>query len=418
MKFKFLLIALLLFLPGMAMSQDTMTTNQKLNVFIDCRGCSEQFIQTEIKFVNFVRDQSDADVHILVVRQRTGSGGRQYTINFMGRGILIEESEVIQFNSLQQDTDEIERNRLVQHIGLGLIGFMTDRDIISDINIMYNIDENEEQSETEDIDPWNNWLFEISASTNLSGEERRKTFRLDGGVEARRVTENWKVELQYDRNFNRRTFKTTEDDGSTSTNSFIIESQRYFGLLGKTINNHWTIGAYTRARSSTQDNIDYNIGITPTVEYSLFPYSEFTRREVTFRYGMLALQQNYTDTTIFNETEEFLLRQEFSIRVDFTQPWGGLRANLDVGNYMNDFSQNRFNIGGRLDMRISRGLTVFLRANYSIINDQITLPKGDSTDEEVLLNLIQQATSYNYSGSVGFSFNFGSLYNNVVNPRL
>ncbi|MFN1835440.1 hypothetical protein AB2B38_009275 [Balneola sp. MJW-20] len=416
MRSKFFIFLGLLMMPVMASGQDS--NQQKLNVFIDCRGCSESFIQTEIKFVNFVRDQSDADVHILVVRQRTGSGGRQYTINFMGRGILIDESEVIKFNSPQQDTDEIERNRLVQHIGLGLIGFMTDRDILADIELIYSQPEAEEETQEPEEDPWNNWLFEISASTDLSGEERRKTFRLQGGVEARRVTENWKVELDYRRNFNRRTFRTNNDDGTTSSNSFIIESQRYFGLVGKTINNHWTIGAYTRARSSTQDNIDYNFGATPTIEYSLYPYSEFTRREITFRYGMLAMQQNYTDSTIFNKTEEFLLRQEFNVRVDFTQPWGGLRAYLEAGNYMNDFSRNRFRIGGRLNMRISRGLSVFISANYSIINDQISLPKGDSTDEEVLLNLRQQATSFNYDGSVGFSFNFGSLYNNVVNPRL
>lgn len=412
------LLFFLFLLPLGTAAQTVDNSNKKLKVFVDCRGCSESFIQTEIQFVSFTRDQGDADVYILVVRQGTGSGGREYIISMEGQQDLTRSTDEIRFISPQEDTDELERNRLVKHIKLGLIGFMTDRDILSDLEVVYTGTE-EDQIDPEQLrDPWNRWLFEVSASTDLSGEERRKTFRLEGGVEARRITENWKVTLDYERRFNRRTFTTNNDDGSTSTNSFIIETQRYFGLVAKTLNDHWTVGAYTRARSSTQDNIDFNIGATPSIEWSLFPYDEFTRREVTVRYGMLALYQNYTDSTIFNQTEEFLLQQELNIRVDYTQPWGGLFFRIEASNFMNDFSKNRFLVGGRLNMRINRNLSVFLDGRYTIINDQISLPRGESTDEDVLLNLIQQATSFNYNGSVGFSFNFGSLYNNVVNPRL
>jgi hypothetical protein len=35
----------------------------------------------------------------------------------------------------------------------------------------------------------------------------------------------------------------------------------------------------------------------------------------------------------------------------------------------------------------------------------------------VLLNRRQQATTYRISGDIGISYTFGSIYNNIVNPR-
>ena len=49
--------------------------------------------------------------------------------------------------------------------------------------------------------------------------------------------------------------------------------------------------------------------------------------------------------------------------------------------------------------------------------DQINLPKGDADLEEVLLRRRQLETNYEASVSFGFRYRFGSVLNNVVNPR-
>jgi hypothetical protein len=54
----------------------------------------------------------------------------------------------------------------------------------------------------------------------------------------------------------------------------------------------------------------------------------------------------------------------------------------------------------------------------SYVRDQLYLPAGDATEEEVLLRLRQLETSYFYQVSFGVSYTFGSIYNSVVNPRL
>ncbi|MEX0724397.1 MAG: hypothetical protein WD053_10985 [Gracilimonas sp.] len=418
MSYKLLLSLLILLLPTFLFAQDNPGAEKEtINVFLDCRGCNGSYVRSEINFINFVRDQSDAEVHLLVTLQQTGSGGWEHTLNFMGLGFISDKSQELTFISPQSDTNDMMRNRLVRHVKLGLIYFLADRNVLSDLNVNFSGTLSEGGEAVENKDPWNSWIFEIRASTSFSGEESRANNWFGGSFDATRITDEWKIELEYDQSFNRRVFRDEEDDGTTTEDIFITESQNLSSLLAKSLGDHWTIGAYSRVRSSTQDNIDLSIGATPSIEFSLFPYREFNQREVTLRYGVLGSHYNYAETTVLNKDEEFLWRNELTVRADFTQPWGGVYGWLDAGAYWHDLSKNRLNFGFRVNMRVLRGLSIFFDGRYSVINDQISLAAGDLTEEERLLNLKQQATSYNYGGSIGFEFNFGSIYNNVINPR-
>ena len=51
------------------------------------------------------------------------------------------------------------------------------------------------------------------------------------------------------------------------------------------------------------------------------------------------------------------------------------------------------------------------------MRDQLSLPKEEATEEEILLRLRALKTADNYFGNVGISYRFGSSLNNVVNPR-
>lgn len=81
------LICVLSTLPSF--SQEYMTDIEDLKktapkVFIDCGMCDIDHIRTEITFVNYVRDRKEADIHVLVTSLRTGAGGREYTLAFIG----------------------------------------------------------------------------------------------------------------------------------------------------------------------------------------------------------------------------------------------------------------------------------------------------------------------------------------------
>ena len=51
------------------------------------------------------------------------------------------------------------------------------------------------------------------------------------------------------------------------------------------------------------------------------------------------------------------------------------------------------------------------------MRDQIYLKRGGVTDEQILLRRRELATDSEYRFRVGFTYAFGSIYNNVVNSR-
>jgi hydroxymethylpyrimidine pyrophosphatase-like HAD family hydrolase len=90
---------------------------------------------------------------------------------------------------------------------------------------------------------------------------------------------------------------------------------------------------------------------------------------------------------------------------------------LNTIESLHDFNKNRLDTEVELDFRILRGLSFNVSGEYAWINNQLSVPAGDITDEEQLLNLRQRLTSYSYEVRFGLEFSFGSIYNNVVNPR-
>ena len=79
------LVALLATAPCLAQDQpDSLAVQEALTVFLDCDRCDDDYIRREITFVNYVRDRTEARVHLLITTQRTG-GGREYMLNYIWR---------------------------------------------------------------------------------------------------------------------------------------------------------------------------------------------------------------------------------------------------------------------------------------------------------------------------------------------
>jgi hypothetical protein len=63
-------------------------------------------------------------------------------------------------------------------------------------------------------------------------------------------------------------------------------------------------------------------------------------------------------------------------------------------------------------------LSVRFSGRFEIIRDQINLPSGDASIEDVLLQQKQIATDFEMGFDVGLSYTFGSAFNNIINTRL
>jgi hypothetical protein len=84
---------------------------------------------------------------------------------------------------------------------------------------------------------------------------------------------------------------------------------------------------------------------------------------------------------------------------------------------MHDTSKRHFVFFNSLDLRLFKGFSLFMFGQASLIHDQLYLPRGDLSDADRLLRLRQLETSYSYLLNFGISYSFGSIFNNVVNPR-
>ena len=117
-----------------------------------------------------------------------------------------------------------------------------------------------------------------------------------------------------------------------------------------------------------------------------------------------------------------LLHHELEAQLEFEQPWGEAFAAFEASSYLTDFKESlldlyRLEVFGFVQVRLARGLSIFANGGVSRIRDQIFLPKEEATEEDILLGNIRLPTSFEYSLSLGFSYTFGSIYNNIVNPR-
>ena len=102
----------------------------------------------------------------------------------------------------------------------------------------------------------------------------------------------------------------------------------------------------------------------------------------------------------------------------FRQPWGNLYSRLRASSFLNDFAKNRTQFFGNVSVRVFKGLAARFSGRMELIQDQINLPAGSASIEDVLLQQKQIATDFEVGFSVGLSYTFGSAFNNVINTRL
>ncbi len=388
---------------------------EAIRVFLDCQThCDFDYLRRQITYVSWVRDRQDADLHLLITSQGTGGGGREYQLQFLGLRQFQDMNDNIRFATGQSDTDDEVRQSQAGRIALGLARYVARSGIAGRVRVTYDVPTGAAAGAQQQAhDPWNLWVFRISANGSLSGETQSSENSLSGSLRASRVSDTWKLRINAGARVSHSRYVLTDSTEYKSTNS------RYNGsaLLVRSLGGHWSFGMEQNAVRSTYDNYDFRLQVLPGIEFDLFPYKESSRRQLVFVYAAGISHANYTDTTVYDKLVETRPYQEFTISAEAVQPWGSLNGQIQLSSYLDDLARNRASIFGGLEIRLVRGLNLNVFGSYSRVRDQLSLPKSEASDEEILLQLKQLRTSYFYHGSIGLSYTFGSTFNNVVNPR-
>ncbi|MCA0152528.1 hypothetical protein [Winogradskyella vincentii] len=403
-------IVVLIFLISFQNIKAQTNITEQLSIFLDCRVCDNEYLRQNLGNVQFVRDQFLGDVHVFFVTQRNGSGGRSYEVEFIGKKEFEAINYKLTFSTDANMTRDETRQRVLENLKLGLVRFWIAKGTTDEVTVSVPAPEDEE--EVKEDDPWNYWLFQIGAGGFFDGQEQSRFSNINFNASARRVTEK-----------NKFSFRARF---SESRNVFEFEGDEIIGINDRksinvsdilSINDHWSYGFFGFIGSSTFNNTDLQWTFRPALEYSFFNYVESAKKQLTISYRNGIRYNDYIERTLFNETEEYLWEHGVQVGGRINQEWGNFNAEVSFNQFLNDTSLYALNFFVGTRIRLFKGFNFNVSGSYSITRNQINLPGGDLSLEELLLQQQQLQSGYNYFVNVGFSYSFGSIYNTIVNPR-
>lgn len=377
-------------------------------VFIDCSECDIAYIKTEVTFVNYVRDRKEAQVHVLMTIQPTGSGGREYMFNFLGQNEFLGIDDTIQYFSNKSDTDDEVRRGLVKALKTGLASYAARTPIASRLAVLYSAPPGAGTK----TDRWKNWVFSLSGEGYFQGEQSVSSNSWGLNLSAHRVTADIKIRMGLSANFQNNSFAYDSETISSTQ-----ENYSFNGLFVKGWGDHWSAGLSLDVESSSYSNTALRLRPAPAVEYNVFPYSQSSRHQLRLIYRLGFQSVRYRAETIYFKMRQTLFDQSLSAALDLKEKWGSINVSLSGQHYFHDFSKYQINLFGSLNLNLLKGLSAYAAGGGSIIHDQLSLVKGEASLEEILLRRRQLESGYNYFFVLGVSYTFGSIYTNVINPR-
>jgi hypothetical protein len=146
-----------------------------------------------------------------------------------------------------------------------------------------------------------------------------------------------------------------------------------------------------------------------TAEYNVFPWREATSRQLVAILAVGTRYFEYREATLYGRLSETRPLARVVIAGESRQPWGQLDGSLRYAQYLHDGEHYNLSFFGRTTLRLTCGLSLELSAEAAKVQDQLFLPRGDASDDEVLTRQRALATAFRLRGSVGVSFTFGSI---------
>ena len=391
-------------------SVSAFSQEDKIKTFLKC-SCDARYIQQKTLFIDYVRDQNLSDLDVFVFEIGNGSGGIEYTFNFYGKKEFNNREESVAVFLDPILTSNERREKLLNTYMLGLAFMLQNTTYEENFEVSYNMPENVLSTKT--FDKWKNWVFEISGSFDYEDEKsiNEKEYRLDFEID--RVTDLWRVRSDFGFQNNVKTFLGDEDNYNS------VRDRIYFsGSVVKSISEHFSTGVFGSFQKDTFSNFKSFLNFSPALEYNIFPYREVLNREITFAYKIGYSNYDYIEETIYGYLNEKLFVQSLTLNLRYRKNWGGIYSYLSASQFLNGQKQNRLTFNNFINLRIIQGLALRVTGRFQLIRDQINLPKGEVSIEDLLLRQRQIATNFKNTISLGLSYTFGSIFNNIVNTRL
>ena len=369
-----------------------------LNVYM---GASE-YVKVEIPYINYVRDLEESDIYIITTITEAGSRGTEYTLYITGQDKYAGMVDTVTFYTNSDSTEDIRRKSMARNLKQALMRYIQKTPLSEYITIDFNRNISSEIS----TDNWDNWVITPSLSMNFHDTKTSNLSQLNGRLFIDRITEDLKVNI--DLNYQKYNSEFKSSDFSSKTE---YEEKWVDLAIVKSISDHWSYGAFLSAYNSPHDNIAMAYQAMPGIEYDLYPYSEFLRRQLRIAYWTGYKYEQYEETTILDQTENQEWIHTLSAAYGLVQKWGNLNISLKYTNNLQDWSDNSLDIETNLDIRLTKGLMFFINNSFRFYKtENLSLVFGSTPS-------ISLESGHDTTIRCGLAYTFGSIYNNVVNPR-
>jgi len=227
----------------------------RLRVLVDCRNtfCYEDFLRDEITFVEYMRDQKDADVHVLVTGATTGAGGREYTLSFIGLGPLAGRDQTLVVTTERTDSEDRRRRRLATTLTIGLLGYVAARGLPEGLGVAVDPGETETRAVTLGADPWHHWIVSVRGNAQYDAEQSTRELNLGLSASADHITPEWKITIGGRLDHDREEFDLDESEPFLS----VRRERELAWLVVRGLGEHWSIGGRGGVTSSTFNNVAF-----------------------------------------------------------------------------------------------------------------------------------------------------------------
>jgi hypothetical protein len=385
-----------------------------LNLFIDCSDCDLDYIRTSFRLVNYVNDDTQADVYLLISDISTGSGGTAFSMIFKGQNRFSGMTDTLNFSTSSDYTEDQIREQVLDKIEIGLVPYLLKTNSAGSLHLL--VDQQVPLAQDQS-DPWKSWVFEIYGTGSFSSQKTGSDLSLIGSIYTSKITDKVKFESGNSVAYSNTSLNLYDGDSVY----FTMESrQKDFSsrnLFVYSLGAHTGIGGKAILRQSDYSNLALQVVAGPAFEINLFDYSEASRRQFRFLYSLNYEHSNYADTTVQNKMRDDLFRQQLDIVFSFLDQWGTVSAYAFANSYLSNLHEYSLGASVVASVRLFRGVSLTFSGSCSYYQNQISLKKDVGDLSEILTGRTELEKGLDYRMTIGLSYRFGSINNNTVNPR-
>ena len=134
-------------------------------------GCDFNYLRTQLTWVNYVRDRTAAQVHVIATALGTGSGGYQVKLEYIGAQEFAGVDDQLKYDTPAGASGDELRQEFARVLKMGLARYVLRTRFGRNLVVSYLASQGA-PPDPRARDPWNFWVFSIGFSGSLNGQSQ------------------------------------------------------------------------------------------------------------------------------------------------------------------------------------------------------------------------------------------------------